>query len=629
MNRFWNRCNFFKLSIRPPKLNSTRSFLNVSRSRLFCSASIVDNSSARLARYGFAGLTIVGCSYYVAQYIPDGPKTEIIPFVTTAAIANQNNPDSHSTLDSEFNYQHPYDNAPWAWKIYFKTKRMLYLLYTFLPCITMAAVVHVTDSDKLRVKLLEMLIDAINRGGCGFQKFGQWMSMRPDIIPPDVIAALARLRQDAPVHDIKYSRQMVKESFGYELDDIFDEFDEVPVASGTVAQVHRARLREKYAREANIRDETGQLIREVAVKVRHPNVIQETWIDIEFLYAFCNFTNLLAIPFSKDEFLNNLQKQIDFNVEANNLVKFGQNFKKEVKDGFLKFPIVSLDMLSPTILLESWATGSSVSSILSNVGKGFVEQVENVNDHISNAVDGVLQEIKQKKKQLASTLFDMQIKMFLRDNLVHGDLHAGNVLFDAEGNCCTIIDGGLTTSLDQSMRYEFGLFLKALCSNDADLLVKSCLHFHVPYEQSKKGLSGTGMSSKCPKQQEEGRIAFTKCVHDAMARWVKVQPNGRFSAPDGRPVSIGDIMGEVMFAMQKHGLCLRGDVANNLLTMSISEGLIRSLDPDFDMVRKSVPYFIRYGSNIFDTDPPLEQSQVERIASIFRVHDSTSIGWEL
>jgi len=67
-------------------------------------------------------------------------------------------------------------------------------------------------------------------------------------------------------------------------------------------------------------------------------------------------------------------------------------------------------MCSPSVLLESWAPGSSVSSILSNVGEGF----RVVNEGMQQAVGEVCEGIKQKKKVLAATIFDMSIKMFLR-----------------------------------------------------------------------------------------------------------------------------------------------------------------------------------------------------------------------
>ena len=66
-------------------------------------------------------------------------------------------------------------------------------------------------------------------------------------------------------------------------------------------------------------------------------------------------------------------------------------------------------------------------------------------------------------------------------------------------------------------------------------------------------------------------------------------------APDGGPVQLGDCCGKLFFTFQEHGLQLRGDVASSIMTLSLSEGLIRSLDPSFDIVKSSLPYFGRYG----------------------------------
>jgi len=493
-------------------------------------------------------------------------------------------------------FEHPLNQNSWYWRMYFKTKRFLYLFAVFLPCVTMAAIVRVTENEKMRAYLLEHLVEALHAAGCGFQKFGQWLSMRPDLFPPDVIAALANLRQDTPPHSMTHTRRILKESFNCEIEEMFEEFDPVPVASGTVAQVHRARLRQKYAENAKIRGPDGELVCDVAVKVRHPGVIEETFVDIELMYKFLEFTHIFAVPFTKDDFLHALQKQIDFKWEAHNLVQFAHNFKNEIQSGQLRFPVVSTDLLSPSVLLESWAPGKSVSSILSNVGEGF----RVVNEGMQQAVGEMREGIKQKKRALASTLFDMSIKMFLRDNLVHGDLHAGNVLFDAVGNTCTVIDGGMTTSLAPSVKQDFGLFLQALCTSDTDLLIRKIMAFHVePQEASKKGGSHIhgGISSVNPAERKAAHEALVASVNNTMNKFVVKNPNGTISGPDGRPISLGDIVGEVMFSLQAHGVCLRGDVANSLMTMSLTEGLIRSLDPDFDLVRSSYPYFLRYRSS--------------------------------
>lgn len=98
--------------------------------------------------------------------------------------------------------------------MYYRTKRLIFLAFVFLPCVTVAALVRVTESERLRAYLLELLVETLDVAGCSFQKFGQWLSMRPDMFPPDMVSALSTLRQDIPPHDIIHTRKMIKESFG-------------------------------------------------------------------------------------------------------------------------------------------------------------------------------------------------------------------------------------------------------------------------------------------------------------------------------------------------------------------------------------------------------------------------------
>jgi len=528
-------------------------------------------------------------------------------------------------------FVHPFDDAPWSWKVYFRAKRLLYLVAVFLPCVTVASIAQITGREDLRAYGLDLLVRAFESAGCGLMKFGQWLSMRPDMIPADVIHALSSLRQDTPCHSLEHTRAMIQESFGQDIEVVFEEFNALPVASGTVAQVHRGRLREEYALKADIRLPNGELARDVAVKVRHPNVLAETWCDVDLIYTFIQCTDFLTIPFKKDDFLVKLQRQVDFKREAQNLLQFAENFEKEIKEGSVSFPTVSVGMLSNCVLLESWVGGCSVHEILlkglnkietqvhcieEKVGVG-IEKIEKVGEAIGLFVDEVEDEVvgcvgkvadsvSVKQRELAGTLFDVSIKMFLRDNLVHGDLHAGNVMFDTNKNECTIIDAGLTTCLEEDwVRKDFIKFLQALCTGDVDRIVGKMLDFHVELEDPSLNASGVNNINLNSHDNAEREVAVADLradVQTAVDQWVS--PDGSLRANDGGPISLGDLVGELMYSMQRHGVCLRSDVAASLMTMAISEGLIRSLDPEFDLVRKAMPYFIKYGDGTSKWWPP-------------------------
>ena len=126
-----------------------------------------------------------------------------------------------------------------------------------------------------------------------------------------------------------------------------------PLLSSTLAfKVHRAVLRGK--------DEDGiNGSRDVAVKVRHPEVLRETFIDVDLMHHMLMCSDVISMavgmkgtmqcPVDRLEFRRVLQKQFDFRWEAYNLSQFSFNFLKEIKQGVVSFPVVCKRLLSPTV----------------------------------------------------------------------------------------------------------------------------------------------------------------------------------------------------------------------------------------------------------------------------------------
>ena len=85
--------------------------------------------------------------------------------------------------------------------------------------------------------LADQLLHFMQRGGCSFQKFGQWMSMRPDMFSQLLVNKMSELRQDSPAHSAAVTRQIFRETFGVAVEEIFEEFSDKPIASGSIAQV--------------------------------------------------------------------------------------------------------------------------------------------------------------------------------------------------------------------------------------------------------------------------------------------------------------------------------------------------------------------------------------------------------
>lgn len=491
-------------------------------------------------------------------------------------------------------YVHPYTQWSWPRRYWFVFRRASFLLSIWVPrafdifwgwCRG-----RFYDPDWIDW-ILDRVVKTLERSGPGFQKFGQWMAQRPDLLPNVVCRALAKLQDNAPQHSYEETERVIRESFGRDLGDIFETFDREPIASGTVAQVYRATLRREFA----LQDGT----REVAVKVRHPNVLDASFVDLALLFSLTQATKSLgisiALPFKKEEFYLTIQKQVDFKWEAYNLLKFAQNFRREAtgrthsspRDGRAGagldpaekiefcFPKVHTDLLSDNVLVESWAPGENLAQMLAR--KQLRAKVWD--DHLSDAfkqtepdANPMSEEEVQLRQRLAFKVMDIATKMFLRDNFIHGDLHAGNIMYSEAHNLITVIDAGLATNLEDGSMNPFGDFLRAMCTGDGDVIVEKLIEFNVNPHFSGKTIP-----------------QFKRDVNSILDKYMGAN---REKAEDG--LVMGYIMGEILNTLGPHAIMLRGDVSASLMTISISEGLILSLDPTFDLVKSTLPYFIRY-----------------------------------
>lgn len=457
------------------------------------------------------------------------------------------------------NFKHPYETWPWYQKAWFAFKRSVFLAWVFAPfmCASTLLMLFGKESENWREIWLQQMLACTQRAGAAFQKFGQWLSMRPDMFPPDVIVVLSKLRADAPAHPGVVSRRKLKEHLGKDVEELFDEFQEEPIASGSVGQVHRARLRAEHAL-----DGPGGNLRDVAVKIQHPGVIDSAFMDLNIVWKVVEFSeNFLhmTVPFDRSDFDAVIQAQIDFTREAFNLQRFAKNFKGERR---IRFPKVSSRFVTPEVLVETWESGEIISNIM--------EDFDNAKAKCQEAVTALEEKKRTVQGKLSKILYDMSMKMMVRDNFVHGDLHGGNILYSMSDDHVTVLDCGIATSLDKRTFAPFGVFLHALCSGQTDTVVEYLQRFN-----------------------EANLVVNTKQLKsDIQATMDKYM--GPFRMNPHGPLNAADMFGEVMFTLQRHGMLLKGDVASTLFTICISEGLVRQLDPSFDVAEQALPYITKY-----------------------------------
>lgn len=147
--------------------------------------------------------------------------------------------------------------------------------------------------EPLRRMWMQWFVMALKWAGPALIKWGQWAATRQDLFPPDLCQALGALQAGAPRHSFAHTEDVIKRRFSREIFQLFADFEEIPIASGSIAQIHRATLWQparvvrpdrRWPVLTRLLNQDTQDVFTVAVKVRHPRV--EATIE-RFVGPFC------------------------------------------------------------------------------------------------------------------------------------------------------------------------------------------------------------------------------------------------------------------------------------------------------------------------------------------------------
>src|SRR4051812_27633774 len=231
-----------------------------------------------------------------------------------------------------------------------------------------------------------------------FVKFGQVLSTRRDLLPLDIADELAKLQDQVPPFASDLAVREIEKSLGKKIDAVFSAFDEKPVASASIAQVHLARLHDG---------------REVAVKVLRPNVEREIAKDLALLEAAAALAERLWAEGRRlkprevvAEFERHLEEELDLLREAANASQLARNF---AASPLLVVPKIHWDLCSQRVMVMERMHGTPISQKKILLEKGV--------DVPALARAGV-------------EIFFAQV---FRDGFFHADMHPGNILVSTEG----------------------------------------------------------------------------------------------------------------------------------------------------------------------------------------------------
>lgn len=360
---------------------------------------------------------------------------------------------------------------------------------------------------------------ALTALGPAYIKFGQILSTRPDVVGVELAQQLRVLQDQLPPFDLATAKASVEADLGISVDQTFDEFSEA-VAAASIAQVHRARLRE-----------TGE---DVAVKVLRPGVERAFKKDVDAFYFAARVIELLS-PASRRlrptdvvaHFEGVVNGELDLRLESAAASEYAANTDKDAGFGL---PRVLWDLSGRRVMTMGWVEGVSLGD--------------------NDALDAA----GHDRKKLGERVMQLFLRHALRDGMFHGDMHQGNLKVAPNGDILAY-DFGIMGFIDEYTRRVYAEILFGFIQRDYRRVAE--VHF------------------------EAGYVPATQDVEE-FARALRAVGEPIFGM-DATGISMGRLLSHLFEVTERFGMETRTELILLQRTMVVVEGVARSLDPHINI----------------------------------------------
>ena len=378
------------------------------------------------------------------------------------------------------------------------------------------------SKQTIGIKLREVLQSL----GPTFIKLGQIASTRRDLVPSEIAKELEQLQDQVSGFPFQQVQEIIEMELGEKLEDLFQEFNEKPVASASIGQVHQAVLR------------TGE---RVAVKVQRPDIRSTVQTDLEILdditrmmEANLSWAKTYQVRKMMAEFSNSLLAELDYQTEGRN----GERIAKQFQDNpEVVIPKIYWDYSTNKVLTMDYITGVKVN------------QIETLKEEGYNL------------KLIARRITDSMLHQILMEGFFHGDPHPGNI-YILPGNKVAYIDFGMIGRISEDTKFHFASLVIHLQNGNTKGLLKTitAMGLHT---------SGTDMNT----------------LYNDVDQFVM-----KYSDIPLSKISIGSALKDLLDIIYQHQIQVPADLSNLGKTLFLIESIVSELDPELSILDTIKPF---------------------------------------